>query len=304
MSGLELQQTLSQLQLRIADHLHHRSWRSLLAVQAMKWGACGFIGKPFRDQVLLDAVAQAVRKSQAQASEGRRRDEARQMLEGLSPREREGALLARPAQQAGCTGIDISEKNGAPFSPACDGQGWHKKRCRTRAPDARDRPLRPRLKGAAVIAPPSPARAAAQRCGLAARGFRPSSAAPAGRCAPTRRRPCPPNRAAGIGRVGEAQVVNVDPCGELLLLRLLLFTDEVGAGAELAVTVAVLDHHGITPGDTSTVHLRLPPGVFEPYRLASADPCRGASAVLMMTVLRMDVTQAGRDAVEFCSGDF
>ncbi|MCB1911202.1 MAG: DNA-binding response regulator, partial [Rhodocyclaceae bacterium] len=52
------------------------------------------------------------RKSQAQASEGRRRDEARQMLEGLSPREREVArLLARGLpNKLVARELDISEK--------------------------------------------------------------------------------------------------------------------------------------------------------------------------------------------------
>ena len=112
MSGLELQQALSQRGCELPIIFITGHGEVSLAVQAMKWGACDFIEKPFRDQVLLDAVAQAVRKSQAQASEGRRRDEARQMLEGLSPREREVArLLARGLpNKLVARELDISEK--------------------------------------------------------------------------------------------------------------------------------------------------------------------------------------------------
>lgn len=93
MSGLELQQ-----------RLHQRGWRPPiifvtghgdveLAVTAMKQGACDFLEKPFRDQAMLDAVAQAVRRGTETRVQEARRHEAQAIIERLSPREREVARL-------------------------------------------------------------------------------------------------------------------------------------------------------------------------------------------------------------------
>jgi two-component system response regulator FixJ len=57
-----------------------------LAVQAMKTGAVDFIQKPFDDQVLIDAVAQAFSAGDAENAE---RAEIRARLDQLSTRERE-----------------------------------------------------------------------------------------------------------------------------------------------------------------------------------------------------------------------
>lgn len=93
MSGLALQQ-----------HLLSRGWNSSLvfmtghgdvemAVQAMKSGACDFLEKPFKDQVLLDAVDHAVRCTRERQRENCRQSEARALLERLTPRECEVARL-------------------------------------------------------------------------------------------------------------------------------------------------------------------------------------------------------------------
>lgn len=67
-----------------------------MAVQAMKLGAYGFLSKPFKDQVLLDEVAAAVRFARQQRENLLRQQEAQTVLERLSPRESEVAnLLAR-----------------------------------------------------------------------------------------------------------------------------------------------------------------------------------------------------------------
>ncbi|MBB5215025.1 response regulator transcription factor [Parapusillimonas granuli] len=93
MSGLALQQLLLG-----------RGWESAIvfmtghgdvemAVQAMKSGACDFLEKPFKDQALLDAVDQAVRRTRDRQRENSRQSEAQARLERLSPREREVARL-------------------------------------------------------------------------------------------------------------------------------------------------------------------------------------------------------------------
>ncbi|MHB8825738.1 MAG: response regulator transcription factor, partial [Thiobacillus sp.] len=61
MSGLELQQVL-RAQGRTLPIIFITGHGDIsLAVQAMKQEACDFLEKPFKDQVLLDAVTQAVR---------------------------------------------------------------------------------------------------------------------------------------------------------------------------------------------------------------------------------------------------
>lgn len=112
MSGLELQQVLRE-----------RGWQPPiifvtghgdveLAVQAMKHGAADFIEKPFKDQMLLDAVATAVRQGQADRAQEDRRRQARTVLERLSPREQEVARLVAAGlpNKRVARELDISEK--------------------------------------------------------------------------------------------------------------------------------------------------------------------------------------------------
>ncbi|MHB1123361.1 MAG: response regulator transcription factor [Ramlibacter sp.] len=112
MSGLELQQVLHErgVALPIVFMTGHADVS--MAVQAMKSGAADFIEKPFKDQVVLDAVAAAVRRSAEALHEQQVRDEAVRLLASLSPREREVAKLVALGQPnkvvAGALGI--SEK--------------------------------------------------------------------------------------------------------------------------------------------------------------------------------------------------
>lgn len=89
MSGLELQQAMTArgLQLPIIFITGHGDVS--MAVQAMKDGAVDFIEKPFKDQVLLDAIAQAVRHSRAAAAQTDRHAGKLQRYEQLTLRERE-----------------------------------------------------------------------------------------------------------------------------------------------------------------------------------------------------------------------
>jgi RNA polymerase sigma factor (sigma-70 family) len=83
-----------------------------IAVQAMKHGACELIEKPFKDQVLLDAVGQAVRSDLARRDEASTRQALRSRLDKLSPRELEVARLiveGLPNKTIGQR-LDISER--------------------------------------------------------------------------------------------------------------------------------------------------------------------------------------------------
>jgi FixJ family two-component response regulator len=62
------------------------------AVLAMQRGACDFLLKPVREQQLLDVVNRALRKSAADAVQGRTRRAVLSQLARLTPREREVLL--------------------------------------------------------------------------------------------------------------------------------------------------------------------------------------------------------------------
>ncbi|SPY08867.1 response regulator transcription factor [Oligella urethralis] len=112
MSGMELQLKLNELGWVTPIIFLTGHGDIEMAVQAMKLGAYGFLSKPFKDQVLLDEVAAAVRFAQQTRENLQRQQEAEEILARLSPREKQVAnLLARGqsnrliAQQ-----LDISEK--------------------------------------------------------------------------------------------------------------------------------------------------------------------------------------------------
>lgn len=108
MSGLELQQR--GFEAPIVFITGHGDVE--LAVQAMKHGACDFLEKPFKDQALIDAVGRAVKLGCEARARSARCEEARLILERLSPREREVARLVALGLPNKLVGreLDISEK--------------------------------------------------------------------------------------------------------------------------------------------------------------------------------------------------
>lgn len=112
MSGLELQHVLRERGIALPIIFLTGHADVSMVVQAMKSGAADFIEKPFRDQVLLDAVSAAVRRSAEQLAEAQRRAKALRLLETLSPREREVArrvALGEPNKLIAAM-LEISEK--------------------------------------------------------------------------------------------------------------------------------------------------------------------------------------------------
>ncbi len=98
MSGLELQQAMNARGLRLPIIFITGHGDVSMAVQAMKDGAVDFIEKPFKDQLLLDAIAQAVRRCHAAVAQGSQHGQFRQRFEQLTLREREIALRVARGQ--------------------------------------------------------------------------------------------------------------------------------------------------------------------------------------------------------------
>lgn len=96
MSGLELQQELNSksghaISLPVIFLSGHGDLA--MAVQTMKAGACDFLEKPCKDQVLLDAVSRAVARSVEESRNAASANTAQSALARLTAREREVALL-------------------------------------------------------------------------------------------------------------------------------------------------------------------------------------------------------------------
>lgn len=112
MSGLELQQVLRErgIDLPILFMTGHADVS--MVVQAMKSGACDFIEKPFKDQLVLDAVAAAMRRSADALQEKAKRADAGAALAAFSPREKEVARLVALGQpnKLIAQALGISEK--------------------------------------------------------------------------------------------------------------------------------------------------------------------------------------------------
>ncbi|HTY99065.1 MAG TPA: response regulator [Rhodocyclaceae bacterium] len=112
MSGLELQQLLSDRGIRVPIVFLTGPGDVAMAVQAMKFGAADFIEKPFKDQVLLDAIGRALRRDSEQRMEKRERQALLDRLNRLSPREIEVARLVAEGLPSKTISqrLDISER--------------------------------------------------------------------------------------------------------------------------------------------------------------------------------------------------
>lgn len=108
MSGLQLQQAMNARGLTLPIIFITGHGDVSMAVQAMKDGAVDFIEKPFKDQVLLDAIAQAVRRSQTLAARMQQCDATRARYGQLTLREREIALRVARGQPSKLIARELS----------------------------------------------------------------------------------------------------------------------------------------------------------------------------------------------------
>jgi FixJ family two-component response regulator len=93
MSGLEFQQRLAELGVRIPIIFITAHGDIPMSVKALKSGAVEFLPKPFRDQDLLDAIQQALQRDRAERDELTAINELRVRHHALTPREREVMVL-------------------------------------------------------------------------------------------------------------------------------------------------------------------------------------------------------------------
>ena len=89
MSGLELQERLSEEPLHPPIVIITGHGDVPIAVRAVQAGASDFIEKPFRDQVLLDSVHRAITQDAESRGEASRIADIEKRLARLTPRERE-----------------------------------------------------------------------------------------------------------------------------------------------------------------------------------------------------------------------
>jgi FixJ family two-component response regulator len=93
MSGLDFQQKLAEMGVRIPIIFITAHGDIPMSVKALKSGAVEFLTKPFRDQDLLDAIQQALQCDRAAREQLMEIDELRQRYQALTPREREVMAL-------------------------------------------------------------------------------------------------------------------------------------------------------------------------------------------------------------------
>jgi FixJ family two-component response regulator len=92
-SGLDFQEELARADINIPIVFITGFGDVAMTVRAMKAGAIEFLTKPFRDQDLLDAIAQALQQNRAMLEQKEAVEQLRHRLNTLTKRERQVMLL-------------------------------------------------------------------------------------------------------------------------------------------------------------------------------------------------------------------
>src|SRR6202011_2333570 len=88
-SGLEFQEKLSGLGIRLPVIIMTGHGDIPMSVRAMKAGAVDFLTKPFRDQDMIDAVARAIERDRKRRERETALADMQRLFEALTTRERE-----------------------------------------------------------------------------------------------------------------------------------------------------------------------------------------------------------------------
>ena len=119
LNGLELQQRLAGGRTQLPIIFITGYGDVPMSVKAMKAGAIEFLTKPFDDQVLLDAIRQAVERSRAELEQESELRALQEEYASLSPREREvmtrvvaGRLNKQVAAELGISEITVKAHRG------------------------------------------------------------------------------------------------------------------------------------------------------------------------------------------------
>jgi FixJ family two-component response regulator len=118
-SGLELQKRMAEVNIEIPIIFITGHGDVPTTVQAMKAGAVEFFTKPFRDEDLLDAIQQAIKRDRAARRQEAEMADLYDRYESLTPREREvmewvvsGLLNKQVAAELGTSEITIKVHRG------------------------------------------------------------------------------------------------------------------------------------------------------------------------------------------------
>lgn len=118
-SGLDFQTQLANSEIHVPIIMMTGHGDIPMTVRAMKGGAVDFLTKPFRDQDMLDAVAQAIGRDRERRDSDEALAELRGCFESLTPREREimalvtsGLMNKQVAGEVGLSEITVKIHRG------------------------------------------------------------------------------------------------------------------------------------------------------------------------------------------------
>ena len=92
-NGLDFQQSLADSDTHVPVILITGHGDIPMSVRGMKAGAVSFLSKPFDEDMLLDAVSEAVERDRVRRAAAREGEDVRARYDGLTPREREVMAL-------------------------------------------------------------------------------------------------------------------------------------------------------------------------------------------------------------------